>query len=46
MENRKLKIKPSYPTPTVIFFDGEGSERWRSVGSLDSDRLADALRDR
>ncbi len=30
-------------TPTFIFFNGEGQEVWRSVGSLDEARLRESL---
>ena len=30
-------------TPTFIFFDAQGNELWRSVGSLDLDRLRQSI---
>jgi thiol:disulfide interchange protein len=30
-------------TPTFIYFDARGSEQWRSVGSIDPQRVANAL---
>ena len=30
-------------TPTFIFFDAQGNELWRSVGSLDLDKLRQSL---
>ena len=30
-------------TPTFIFFDAQGNELWRSVGTLDLDRLRQSL---
>lgn len=30
-------------TPTFIFFDGDGVELWREVGSLDPQRVRDSL---
>jgi thioredoxin-related protein len=30
-------------TPTFIFFDAQGNERWRSVGSLDQERLQQSM---
>jgi thioredoxin-related protein len=30
-------------TPTFIFFDAQGNELWRSVGSLDPDKLRQSL---
>lgn len=30
-------------TPTFIFFDAQGNELWRSVGSLDIDKLRQSL---
>lgn len=31
-------------TPTFILLDGRGREIWRSLGSIDADRLAAVLR--
>lgn len=31
-------------TPTFIFFDAEGNEAWRQVGSLDPQRVRDTLK--
>ena len=30
-------------TPTFIFLDPQGSELWRSVGSINADRVAESL---
>ena len=30
-------------TPTFIFFDGEGKEIWREVGSLDGERVRQSV---
>jgi len=30
-------------TPTFIFFDAQGKELWRSVGSLDQERLRQSM---
>ena len=30
-------------TPTFIFFDAQGNELWRSIGSLDLDKLRKSL---
>lgn len=32
-------------TPTFIFFDSAGNELWRTVGSLDVERVLDSLED-
>lgn len=32
-------------TPTFIFFDGQGKEQWRAIGSLDAERVLDSLED-
>jgi thioredoxin-related protein len=31
-------------TPTFIFFDAQGKELWRSVGSLDTVRLSQSVK--
>jgi thioredoxin-related protein len=31
-------------TPTFIYFDGNGVELWREVGSLDTQRVRDSLK--
>ncbi len=31
-------------TPTFIFFDANGKELWRTVGSFDADKVRDSLR--
>ena len=31
-------------TPTFIFFDAQGNELWREVGSLDAERVRDSLK--
>ena len=31
-------------TPTFIFFDAQGNELWRSVGSLDPEKLRQSLK--
>lgn len=33
----------SIATPTFIFFDPDGNEVWRSIGSLDPDRVRASL---
>jgi thiol-disulfide isomerase/thioredoxin len=33
-------------TPTFIFFDEQGREQWRTVGSFDEDRLRQELANR
>ena len=30
-------------TPTFVFYDGQGTELWRSVGSLDADKVRQSL---
>jgi thioredoxin-related protein len=30
-------------TPTFIFFDGDGNEVWREVGSLDPQRVRESV---
>ncbi len=30
-------------TPTFIYFDSQGNEIWRSVGSLDTQKVRDSL---
>ncbi len=30
-------------TPTFIFLDPQGSELWRSVGSINADKVAESL---
>jgi hypothetical protein len=30
-------------TPTFVFFDSEGEEQWRMVGSLDADKVREEL---
>ena len=30
-------------TPTFIFFDGDGVELWREVGSLDTQRVRESV---
>ena len=30
-------------TPTFIFYDGQGNELWRSVGTLDVDKVRKSL---
>ena len=30
-------------TPTFIYFDGDGVELWREVGSLDAQRVRDSV---
>ncbi len=32
-------------TPTFIFFDGQGVELWRSIGSLSVEQVLDSLED-
>ena len=31
-------------TPTFIFYDGQGKELWRSVGTLDAEKVRQSLR--
>ena len=31
-------------TPTFVFFDEDGEELWRAVGSLDPDRVRETIR--
>jgi thioredoxin-related protein len=31
-------------TPTFIFFDGQGNELWRTIGSFDPQMVRDALK--
>ncbi len=31
-------------TPTFIFFDAQGNELWRTVGSFDPQRVRDSLK--
>ena len=33
----------SFGTPTFIFFDPEGNEVWRSIGSIDADKVRASL---
>ena len=40
------KLAPLYGfefTPTFIYFDGDGVELWREVGSLDAQRVRDSV---
>lgn len=30
-------------TPTFVFYNGQGNELWRSVGTLDADKVRQAL---
>jgi thioredoxin-related protein len=30
-------------TPTFIYFDGQGIEQWRQVGSIDAERVQESL---
>ena len=30
-------------TPTFVFFDGQGEELWRMVGTLDADKVRQSL---
>jgi thioredoxin-related protein len=32
-------------TPTFVFLDGQGNEQWRSVGSLEPERVLNLLED-
>jgi thioredoxin-related protein len=32
-------------TPTFVFFDEDGEELWRAVGSLDPDQVRQSLRE-
>jgi len=31
-------------TPTFVFYDGQGSELWRSIGTLDADKVRGSLK--
>jgi len=31
-------------TPTFIFFDAQGREAWRSVGTISAEKVAESLR--
>jgi thioredoxin-related protein len=31
-------------TPTFIYFDGQGNELWREVGSLDTQRVRESVK--
>jgi len=31
-------------TPTFVFYDGQGIELWRSVGTLDADEVRESLK--
>jgi thioredoxin-related protein len=31
-------------TPTFVFYDGDGNELWRSVGTLDADKVRQLFR--
>ncbi len=31
-------------TPTLIFFDAQGTELWRSIGQLDPSKVSEALK--
>lgn len=45
-ENVGRELIPVYGfefTPTFIYFDGDGVERWRQVGGLDPQRVRDSL---
>lgn len=45
-ENVGRELIPVYGfefTPTFIYFDGDGDERWRQVGGLDPQRVRDSL---
>jgi thioredoxin-related protein len=33
----------SFGTPTFIFFEPDGTELWRSIGSIDSDKVRASL---
>ena len=47
-ENVGMQLAPVYRfqyTPTFIFFDAGGTERWRTIGSFDEDRLRQELAD-
>ena len=42
-----MELAPVYNfefTPTFIFFDAQGNELWREVGSLDVERVRDSLK--
>ena len=31
-------------TPTFVLYDGQGNELWRSVGTLDSDKVRQSIK--
>ena len=42
-----MELAPVYNfefTPTFIYFDGQGNEVWRTVGSFDAQKVRDSLR--
>ena len=46
-ENVGRELAPVYGfeyTPTFIFFDAQGDELWREVGSLDVERVRDSIK--
>lgn len=48
-EEAGMQLAPLYQfeyTPTFIFFDEQGAEVWRTVGSLDEARLHQEMQNR
>ena len=48
-ENVGRELAPVYGfeyTPTFIFFDAQGNELWREVGSLDVERVRESVGNR
>ena len=46
-DNVGRELAPVYMfefTPTFIFFDAQGKELWREVGSLDPQKVRDSLK--
>lgn len=46
-ENVGRELAPLYGfefTPTFIFFDAQGRELWRQVGSLDTDKVRQSVK--
>jgi thioredoxin-related protein len=45
-QNVGRELAPLYEfeyTPTYIFFDGQGSEVWRTIGEIDPRRVRDSV---
>ena len=48
-EEAGMQLAPLYQfeaTPTFIFFNEQGAEIWRTIGSLDETRLRQEMQDR